>query len=169
MVAGSIPVSRSSFSLLMSTYHQDFLREAHTKFHTVHTVHKSMKTCSREACRANRAGDAKTVRHRNDCYDLQPAEFQRVVNLREVARRLSKLDVAGSIPVSRSINPPGTISQIVSSNEIVCMSIAVIRLDALFKFISQERKNSWSTRRLANSTAGLTLNSTCTVVTCGGS
>jgi hypothetical protein len=86
-----------------------------------------------------------------------------------VERQLPKLDVAGSIPVSRSINSPGTISQIVSSNEIVCMTIASIRLDALVNFISQERKKSWSTRRLANSTAGLTLNSTCTVVTCGGS
>jgi hypothetical protein len=64
-----------------------------------------MKTCSREACRANRAGDAKALKDCNDCHYWQPAEFERLVIFGEVERQLPKLDVAGSIPVSRSIFP----------------------------------------------------------------
>ncbi len=62
VVAGSIPVSRSNFSLLIQTDHHGSFHGEVDKFHTVHTVHKGMKTRSREAWRANRARDAKIVR-----------------------------------------------------------------------------------------------------------
>ena len=59
VVAGSIPVSRSNFSLLIQTDHHGSFHGEVDKFHTVHTVHKGMKTRSGEAWRANRARDAK--------------------------------------------------------------------------------------------------------------
>ena len=63
VVAGSIPVSRSNFLLIPTHHYGSFPGEAQAKFRTVHTVYKRMKICPAEAWRANRASDAKTVRH----------------------------------------------------------------------------------------------------------
>jgi hypothetical protein len=52
-VAGSIPVSRSILYARSGLPPRQLSREGDSKFHTVHTVHKSMTNRSREAWRAS--------------------------------------------------------------------------------------------------------------------